>query len=123
VRAARIVLALAIICGSVPAQNTPPPRAPAKPSAVTREMREARHRLVLIQTRAIAYFHSMDSIEERLRAQGMVLHPETVVLRVRIEAELGEARAALDQDDLATAGEALDQAQALVDRLAAKLGG
>jgi len=65
----------------------------------------------------------MDSIEERLRAQGMVLHPETVVLRVRIEAELGEARAALDQDDLAMAGEAMDQAQALVERLAAKLGG
>ncbi len=117
---ARIVLALTSLCGSVPAQNTPPARAPARPPA---EMREARHRLVLIQTRAIAYFHSMDSIEERLRAQGMVLHPETVVLRVRIEAELGEARAALDQDDLATAGEALDQAQALVDRLAAKLGG
>ena len=115
---ARIVLALTGVCGSLAAQNTPP-RAPA----VTREMREARHRLVLIQTRAIAYFHSMDSIEERLRAQGMVLHPETVVLRVRIEAELGEARAALDQDDLATAGEALDQAQSLVDRLAAKLGG
>jgi hypothetical protein len=86
-------------------------------------MREMRHRLVLIQTRAVAYFHSMDSIEERLRAQGMVLHPETVVLRVRLEAELGEARVALDEDDLATAGEALDQAQALLDRLAAKLGG
>jgi hypothetical protein len=123
VRAARIALALASICGSVLAQNVPPPRTPARPSAITREMREARHRLMLIQTRAVAYFHSMDSIEERLRAQGMVLHPETVVLRVRIEAELGEARAGLDQDDLATAGEALDQAQALVDRLAAKLGG
>ena len=120
---ARIVLALTGLCGSVPAQNAPPPRAPAKPSAVTREMREARHRLVLIQTRAIAYFHSMDSIEQRLRSEGMVLHPETVVLRVRIEAELGEARAALDEGDLETAGEALDQAQALVERLAAKLGG
>jgi hypothetical protein len=86
-------------------------------------MRDMRHRLVLVQTRAIAYFHSMDSIEERLRAQGMVLHPETVVLRVRIEAELGEARAALDQNDLPAAGEALDRTQALVERLAAKLGG
>ena len=114
---ARIALALAGLCGSVPAQNAD------KPSAVTREMRDMRQRLVLIQTRAIAYFHSMDSIEERLRAQGMVLHPETVVLRVRIEAELGEARADLDQDDLTAAGEALDHAQALVDRLAAKLGG
>ena len=119
----RIVLALTGLCGSVSAQNAAPTPAPAKPSAVTPEMREMRHRLVLIQTRAIAYFHSMDSIEERLRAEGMVLHPQTVVLRVRIEAELGEARAALDQDDLAAAGEALDQAQALVDRLAAKLGG
>lgn len=82
-----------------------------------------RHRLVLIQTRAVAYFHSVDSIEERLRGEGMVLHPETVVLRVRIEAELGEARAALDQDDLTAAGDALDQAQALLERLAAKLGG
>jgi hypothetical protein len=120
VRAARIALLLAGLGAGLLAQNAPPPRAPARPSAATREMR---HRLVLIQTRAIAYFHSMDSIEERLRAQGMVLHPETVVLRVRLEAELGEARAALDEDDLATAGEALDQAQALLDRLAAKLGG
>lgn len=116
---AQIALALAGLCGSLPAQNAPPPRA----TGATQEMRDMRHRLVLIQTRAIAYFHSMDSIEERLRAEGMVLHPETVVLRVRIEAELGEARAALDQDDLAAAGEALDQAQALLDRLAARLGG
>lgn len=120
---ARIALLLAGLVAPLLAQDVAPPRAPAKPSAVTREMRDMRHRLVLIQTRAIAYFHSMDSIEERLRSQGMVLHPETVVLRVRIEAELGEARAALDQDDLAEAGEALDQAQSLLDRLAAKLGG
>ena len=119
-KAARIALLLAGLVAPLLAQNGPPPRAPARPSAATRDMQ---HRLVLIQTRAIAYFHSMDSIEERLRAQGMVLHPETVVLRVRIEAELGEARAELDLDDLAAAGEALDQAQALVDRLAAKLGG
>jgi len=120
VKLARVVVGLTCLCGAVLAQNAPPPRPTARPSA---EMREARHRLVLIQTRAIAYFHSMDSIEERLRAEGMVLHPETVVLRVRLEGELGEARAALDQDDLAAAGEALDQAQALLDRLAAKLGG
>ena len=119
-KAARIALLLAGLVAPLLAQNGPPPRAPAKPSA---EMRDMRHRLVLIQTRAIAYFHSMDSIEERLRAEGMVLHPETVVLRVRVEAELGGARAALDQDDLPAAGEALDQAQALLDRLAAKLGG
>jgi hypothetical protein len=123
VKLARIALLLAGLVAPLLAQDVAPPRAPAKPSAVTREMRDMRHRLVLIQTRAIAYFHSMDSIEERLRSQGMVLHPETVVLRVRIEAELGEARAALDQDDLAEAGEALDQAQSLLDRLAAKLGG
>jgi hypothetical protein len=119
-KAARIALLLAGLAAPLLAQSPPPPRVPAKPSAATREMR---HRLVLIQTRAIAYFHSMDSIEERLRAEGMVLHPETVVLRVRLEAELGEARAALDQDDLPAAGEALNRAQALLDRLAAKLGG
>jgi hypothetical protein len=122
-KAARIALLLAGLVAPLLAQNAPPPRAPAKPSAVTREMRDMRHRLVLIQTRAIAFFHSMDSIEERLRSEGMVLHPETVVLRVRLEAELGEARTALDQDDLAAASEALDRAQALLDRLAAKLGG
>jgi hypothetical protein len=120
VKFGQVVLALTGLCGSGLAQNAPPPRAEAQPSAATREMR---HRLVLIQTRAIAYFHSMDSIEERLRSEGMVLHPETVVLRVRIEAELGQARTALDRDDLAAAGEALDRVQALLDRLAAKLGG
>jgi hypothetical protein len=122
VKTARIALLLAGLVVGLLAQNAPPPRAPAKPS-VTREMREMRHLLVLIQTRAVAYFHSMDSIEERLRSEGMVLHPETVVLRVRLEAELGEARADLDQDDLTAAGEALDRAQALLERLAAKLGG
>lgn len=119
-RAAPIALLLAGLIPALLGQNAPPPRAPARPSA---EMRDMRHRLVLIQSRAVAYFHSMDSIEERLRSEGMVLHPETVVLRVRLEAELGEARAALDEDDLAEAGRALDQAQALLDRLAAKLGG
>jgi hypothetical protein len=120
VKPARVTLLLAGLVAPLLAQNVPPSRAPEKLSPAAREMR---HRLVLVQTRAVAYFHSMDSIEERLRSEGMVLHPETVVLRVRLEAELGEARAALDQDDLPTAGEALDQAQALVNRLAAKLGG
>jgi hypothetical protein len=120
VKLARIALALVGVLAPVLAQNAPPLPPPAKPSAAVREMR---HRLMLVSTRAIAYFHSADSIEQNLRSAGMALHPQIVVLRVRAEAFLNEARAALDQGDLETAGEALDQAQACVDRLAARLGG
>ena len=111
---ARIALALASVLTPALAQNAAKPRAAEK---------ETRHRLLLVSTRAIAYFHSADSIEQNLRADGLVLHPQIVVLRVRAEAALGAARAALDQGDLDSAGEALDLAQACVDRLAARLGG
>jgi hypothetical protein len=86
-------------------------------------MREARHREGLIATRAIAYFHSMDSIEESLNSLGVTLHPQLVSLRLRIEAALNNTDDALEQSDLATANEALDVAEALLARLAAKLGG
>jgi len=122
VKIARIALALVGVLAPVLAQNAPQlaPSPPAKPSAAMRDMR---HRLMLVSTRAIAYFHSADSIEQNLRAEGMVLHPQIVVLRVRAEAFLNEARAALDEGDPENAGKALDQAQACVDRLAARLGG
>jgi hypothetical protein len=82
-----------------------------------------RHRLMLIATRAVGYFMSSDSIEARLREEGLSLHPDIIVLRARLQGTLAEANAAIEQGDLAWAAEALDTAQALVDRFAAKLGG
>src|SRR5215472_9677433 len=117
--AAKIVLASAGVLGLAQAQNVAPSSATA-PSDV---MREVRHRLGLIATRAIANFHSMDSIEENLRDLGAVLHPDLVALRGRIEAALNDADAASDESDPARANEALDRAQAFLDRLAARLGG
>jgi hypothetical protein len=119
-RAARIALLLTTALGSVLAQDAAPSSAPAKPSDA---MREARHREGLIATRAIAYFHSMDSIEENLNSLGVTLHPQLVSLRLRIEAGLNNTDEALEQGDFAAANENLDVAEGLLARLAAKLGG
>jgi hypothetical protein len=86
-------------------------------------VREMRRRLMLVATRATGYFISADSIEANLRERGMSLHPDIIVLRVRVQAALGATQSAIDRGDLDAAGESLDLAQALVDRLASRLGG
>ncbi len=113
------VIVLALWCGPMLAQDQPA-SSPAKPSA---EMREVHHRLGLVATRAIAYFRSMDSIEENLEAMGLELNPDLVSLRKRIEDALDATDAAIDKNDAKSANESLDRAEALVKRLAQKLGG
>jgi hypothetical protein len=114
------VIALALCCGPMLAQNQPPAGGSAKP---TTEMRDMRHREGLVATRAIAYFRSMDSIEENLESMGLELNPDLVSLRTRIEAALDATDAAIDKNDAKSANESLDHAEALVTRLAQKLGG
>ena len=116
----RIGLLLAGCVLSALAQENAPGGVSAKPSAATRQ---ARHRLDLIGTRAIAYFHSLDSIAANLDDLGLALHPDLVSLRLRVEAALNGAEDDIDQGALSAASEKLDQAEALVARLAAKLGG
>lgn len=108
----RIFLALALWFGPVLAQRQP-----------TDPMREVRHREGLVATRAIGYFRSMDSIKENLEAMGMTLNPELVSLRMGIEDALDATDAAIDKKDAKAANESLDRAEALVGRLAKKLGG
>lgn len=110
------LLALALACVPVLAQD----QAPAKQSP---GVREAKHRLGLVATRAIANFRSMDSIEENLEAMGMTLHPDLVSLRTRIEAALDATDEAIDKNDAKAANEELDRAEVLVTRLARELGG
>lgn len=85
--------------------------------------KEMRHRFDMVATRAIANFHSADSLEKRLNEDGATLHPQLVALRLRIDAAIREARAELDRGDLPEAGESIDRAEALLDRFARKLGG
>lgn len=120
-RLAAIALAFLGVAGAARAQSAPAPAActAVSPAAI----RELRHRLGLVATRAIAYFRSADSIEENLKQQGAALHPEIVSLRLRLEAALDESEDAIDQCDAALARKALERAQALLDRFAAKLGG
>src|SRR5437764_12224927 len=104
----RFALLLACAAGIVAAQ---PPKA------------DLQHRLGLVATRAIADFRSADSIAASLAESGMTLHPDIATLRARLEAALDQADAAIGRDDLAAANEALDIAQALLDKFAARLGG
>ncbi len=89
----------------------------------TAAMKAARQRFGLVSTRAVANFRSADSIEERLKAQGGTLHPSLVSLRLRIEAALDKAEAALGKSDVKTAVEQTKQAEGLLDKFAHKLGG
>ena len=115
-KTARLLFVLAILLAPAVAQDAPP----ARNSTAKRDMNR---RLGLVATRAIANFRSADAIENNLKSHGATLHPDLVSLRLRIESSLDEAEAAIGHDDLAAAKEALDRAQALLDRYAAKLGG
>src|SRR5262245_36729017 len=83
--------------------------------------REMRHRFNLVATRATANFRSADSIEQSLRADGIALHPELVALRLRIELSLDAAEAAIAQNDLSAASEALDRAEGFLARFARRI--
>ena len=113
-RAALITLALC--CAPVLAQSQPPPSSPA-------QLKEVRHREGLLATRAIAYFESMDSLQERLEAMGMTLNQDLVSLRKRIEDALDATDEAIDKKDAKAANRSLDIAEALVKRLGQKLEG
>lgn len=116
---AGLVLAVGVVC----AQDTPRPQAPAPARSQAQLQKDAKLRLGLLATRAIANFRSADSIEANLNAQGLSLHPQIVALRLRIEAALDEAQKAVDHGDPAAANEALDRAQALLHSYIQRLGG
>jgi hypothetical protein len=110
------LLAVGVVC----AQDTPKPQAPVQQ---TKAQKDAKKRLGLLATRAIANFKSADSIEANLSKHGQSLHPDLVALRLRIEAALDEAQTAVDKGEIADAKEALDNAQSLLERFAQRLGG
>src|SRR5882724_3894768 len=79
-----------------------------------------RLRLGQAATRAIANFHSADSVEESLRMQGSVLHPSLIALRLRIEASLNESGAALNKGEIESARESIGRAEGMIDKFAKK---
>jgi hypothetical protein len=117
----KYLIGLLLAAGVVSAQDTPKPSAPAQPE--TKTLKDAKKRLGLLATRAIANFRSADSIEANLNEHGQSLHPQLVTLRLRIEAALDEAQAAVDHNQPNDAKEALDTAQSLLERFAQRLGG
>ncbi len=86
-------------------------------------LKAARHRLGLMATRAIAHFRSADTIAESLAADGLSLNPQLIALRYRTEAMLDRSERAIDRGDAAEAKEALDRADAFLERFIKKLGG
>jgi ElaB/YqjD/DUF883 family membrane-anchored ribosome-binding protein len=119
------LLSLILAVGVIHAQDAPRAQVPAQAQTQpkTQPQKDAERRFGLIATRAAANFRSADSIEANLNERGHSLHPQIVALRLRIEAALDEARKAIDQADLAAANQALDRAQALLQRYAQRLGG
>lgn len=87
------------------------------------ELAEAKHKFGLLATRAVANFKSADTIEARLKAQGATLHPQTIALRMRVEAALDETQADLDKGDVAAANKEMTRAQGFLDKFVKRLGG
>lgn len=119
----KCVVGSLLTLGVIWAQDAPRPQVPAPARPQTQAQKDAQRRLGLVATRAIANFHSADSIEANLNRHGHSLHPQIVALRLRIEAALDEAQKAIDQGDPAAANEELDMAQALLQRFIQRLGG
>ncbi len=114
-----MLVALGVVC----AQDAPRPQVPAPARSQAQLQKDAKLRLGLLATRAIANFRSADSIEANLNAEGLSLHPQIVALRLRIEAALDEAQIAVDHGDPAAANEALDRAEALLHSYIQRVGG
>jgi hypothetical protein len=87
------------------------------------DTRKARERLGLTASRAIALFHSADSIAANLEARGATLHPELIAMRVNIERLLDRAEAAIDKGDRKAAGRDLDRAEGFLTRFSKRIGG
>ena len=119
----KCLVGVLVALGVVYAQDAPRPQAPAPARSQAQLQKDAKLRLGLLATRAIANFRSADSIEANLNAQGLSLHPQIVALRLRIEAALDEAQKAVDHGDPAAANEALDRAQAFLHSYIQRLGG
>lgn len=86
-------------------------------------LRATRHSFMLVSTRAVALFHSADTIEARLAADGSTIHPSTATLRMRIEHHLDQAEAAINKGDLTKADGHIKVADELVNRFARRIGG
>lgn len=102
-------LAIAMVAGAAAGADTP--------------LKDAKLRFGHSATRATANFRVADTIEARLGEQGMSLHAQLIATRLRIEAALDQAQAALDKGDLETVNETLKRAEALLDRFARQIGG
>jgi hypothetical protein len=120
---AKCLVGLLLASSVIFAQDAPSPRVPAPAPPQSKPQKDAQRRLGLLATRAIANFHSADSIEANLNARGLSLHPQIAALRLRIEAALDEAQKAVEDADPAAANEALDRAQALLQRFIQRMGG
>jgi ElaB/YqjD/DUF883 family membrane-anchored ribosome-binding protein len=119
----KTLVSLVLAAGVSYAQDAPRPPVPTTAQPKSQPQKDVQRRLGLIATRAVANFRSADSIEANLNASGHSLHPQIVALRLRIEAALDEAQKAVDQADPAAANQALDRAQALLQRYIQRLGG
>jgi hypothetical protein len=114
----RVLLRLGVILlAAIPAfaQGSPAPESPA--------LKQARHRLGLVATRATAHFRSADTIAESLEVEGLSLHPEILALRYRTEGMLDRSEKAIDRGDVGAANEALERAEAFLERFIKRLGG
>ena len=80
----KCVVGSLLALGVVWAQDAPRPQAPAPAPPQTKAQKDAQHRLGLVATRAVANFHSADSIEANLNRHGHTLNPQIVALRVRM---------------------------------------
>jgi hypothetical protein len=115
--------------GQAPQPKRAPEAKPSDPDAAHNEearaaaIRQLRRRFSMVATSASGYFHSADSIETNLQADGMSLHPDTLVIRARLERALDQADVAIRNGDFVHALESLDLAEALVSKFAQKLGG
>ena len=87
------------------------------------DTRKARERFGLTASRAIALFHSADSIAANLEARGATLHPDLIAMRQNIERLLDRAEAALDKGDRRVASRELDRAEGFLARYAKRIGG
>ena len=108
---------------SSPAAAAPQPATPAQPSGPSpREIRAAQDRLANLEARADAAFAGVDHLRSQQQAQGLDMRGDIIAAVSRLHRQLDQARQALNQNDLDTAADYMNRADADTSKLEKFLG-
>jgi hypothetical protein len=114
-------LAAALTLSAPPARGAQTPAPPPSPSE--EEERDLKDKMVNLVARGVAVIDALETLERRLKRQGLSLRTDIIAERVKLEFGLDDAEAAMKERKFADAKRAMKRAESALERIEAFLGG